>query len=126
MFLGIDLGTSSLKALVLDVDGSIVGTGSASYPLTTPQPGWAESDPEDWWQAAATAGQPACDRDGRPDPAVAARQRTAGLPAGALGAAAKGLVAITHDPRGGNRAERCLRHAALRPDHGLLGQGRHR
>ncbi len=55
MFLGIDLGTSSLKALVLDVDGSIVGTGSASYPLTTPQPGWAESDPEDWWQAAATA-----------------------------------------------------------------------
>ena len=55
MFLGIDLGTSSLKALVLDVDGSIVGTGSASYSLTTPQPGWAESDPEAWWQAAATA-----------------------------------------------------------------------
>src|SRR5258708_14447016 len=55
MFLGIDLGTRSLKALVLDVDGSIVGTGSATYPMTTPQPGWAESDPQDWWQAAATA-----------------------------------------------------------------------
>lgn len=55
MFLGIDLGTSSLKALVLDVDGSIVGTGSASYPLLTPQPGWAEAEPEAWWEAAAIA-----------------------------------------------------------------------
>jgi xylulokinase len=54
VFLGIDLGTSSLKALVLDVDGSIVGTGSAAYPLLTPQPGWAEAEPEDWWAAAAT------------------------------------------------------------------------
>src|SRR5260370_29926851 len=55
MFLGIDLGTSSLKALVLDVDGSIVGTGSATYSMATPQPGWAESDPEDWWRAAGLA-----------------------------------------------------------------------
>ena len=55
MFLGIDLGTSSLKALVLDVDGAIVGTASAAYPITTPQPGWAESDPEDWWAAAGQA-----------------------------------------------------------------------
>ncbi len=55
MFLGIDLGTSSLKALVLDADGSIVGTGSAAYPLLTPQPGWAEADPEAWWQAVAIA-----------------------------------------------------------------------
>jgi xylulokinase len=55
MFLGIDLGTSSLKALVLDVDGAIVGTASAAYPMMTPQPGWAESDPEDWWEAAGRA-----------------------------------------------------------------------
>jgi xylulokinase len=55
MFLGIDLGTSSLKALVLDVDGSILGTGSASYPMSMPQPGWAEADPNAWWQAAASA-----------------------------------------------------------------------
>jgi xylulokinase len=55
MFLGIDLGTSSLKALLLDVDGSILGTGSAAYPLHSPQPGWAESDPQDWWTAAASA-----------------------------------------------------------------------
>ncbi len=55
MFLGIDLGTSSLKALVLDLDGSVVGTGSAPYPLLTPQPGWAEAEPEAWWEAAAIA-----------------------------------------------------------------------
>jgi len=59
MFLGIDLGTSSLKALVLDVDGGIVGRASASYSMATPQPGWSESDPEDWWQAAGTAARQA-------------------------------------------------------------------
>src|SRR3989442_1751800 len=69
MFLGIDLGTSSLKALVLDVDGSIVGTGSASHPLTTPQPGRAESDPQAWWQATRPALRGAT---GGPAPEVAA------------------------------------------------------
>ena len=59
MFLGIDLGTSSLKALVLDVDGGIVGRASASYTMATPQPGWSEADPEDWWQAAGTAARQA-------------------------------------------------------------------
>ncbi|HKV31310.1 MAG TPA: xylulokinase, partial [Candidatus Dormibacteraeota bacterium] len=55
MFLGLDLGTRSLKAVVMDVDGSTVGTGSAEYPMTTPQPGWAESDPQAWWEAAGIA-----------------------------------------------------------------------
>ena len=59
MFLGIDLGTSSLKALVLDVDGAIVGRASAPYSMSTPQPGWSESNPEDWWHAAATAARQA-------------------------------------------------------------------
>jgi xylulokinase len=59
MFLGIDLGTSSLKALLVDVDGSILGTGSAAYRLNSPQPGWAESDPQDWWTAAASAAREA-------------------------------------------------------------------
>ena len=55
MFLGIDVGTSSLKALVLDVDGTIVGSGQSSYPMAQPRPGWAEADPQDWWKAAAPA-----------------------------------------------------------------------
>src|SRR5215218_9393933 len=40
-FLGIDLGTSSVKALVVDPDGTVRGTGSAEYPVLRPQPGWA-------------------------------------------------------------------------------------
>jgi xylulokinase len=59
LFLGIDLGTSSLKALVLDVDGTIVGTGQAAYELSNPAPGWVEADPEDWWIAARQAVQEA-------------------------------------------------------------------
>ncbi|GAC1482434.1 MAG: FGGY family carbohydrate kinase [Candidatus Dormibacteria bacterium] len=59
MFLGIDLGTSSAKALLLDVDGSVVGTGTASYAIHHPHPGWAESNPEDWWDAVTIAVQEA-------------------------------------------------------------------
>ena len=56
LFLGIDVGTSSLKALVLDVDSTIVGSAQAPYPMATPRPGWAEANPEHWWRAAAGMG----------------------------------------------------------------------
>jgi xylulokinase len=59
MFLGLDLGTGSAKALLLDVDGSIVGTGSSPYPVHNPHPGWAESNPQDWWDGATIAVQKA-------------------------------------------------------------------
>lgn len=52
---GIDVGTSGVKALALSPDGEILGRAEHGYPLSTPQPGWAEQDPEDWWRAAATA-----------------------------------------------------------------------
>ncbi|MEO6796361.1 MAG: xylulokinase [Candidatus Dormibacter sp.] len=55
MFLGLDLGTSSVKALLLDVDGSAVGTGASPYRVQHPHPGWAESNPGDWWEAATIA-----------------------------------------------------------------------
>ena len=55
LFLGLDVGTSSLKALVLDRRGAIAGRASQSYPLASPQPDQAEQDPEDWWRAAAAA-----------------------------------------------------------------------
>ena len=58
-FLGIDLGTSSVKALVVDLDGTVPGTGSAEYPVLRPQPGWAEQDPDAWWEATRTAVQKA-------------------------------------------------------------------
>src|SRR5918992_4731644 len=59
VFLGIDLGTSSVKALVVDLDGAVRGTGSAEYQVLRPQPGWAEQDPDAWWEATCTAVQQA-------------------------------------------------------------------
>jgi xylulokinase len=55
MFLGLDLGTGSIKALLLDVDGIVLGEGSVSYPVRVPRPGWAESSPEEWWDATVEA-----------------------------------------------------------------------
>lgn len=55
MWLGIDLGTSSVKALLLDDDGSVGGEASRPYAVRAPKPGWSESAPEDWWQAVCAA-----------------------------------------------------------------------
>jgi xylulokinase len=55
VLLGLDLGTGSAKALLLDGDGAVLGEGSAPYPVRSPRPGWAESGPEDWWSAVAAA-----------------------------------------------------------------------
>ncbi|NKX54401.1 xylulokinase [Arthrobacter mobilis] len=50
--LGIDIGTSSCKAVAVGPDGSVVAAASADYPLYTPGHGRSEQDPEDWWTAA--------------------------------------------------------------------------
>ncbi len=55
MFLGIDLGTSSVKALLVNEAGEVKGEGTADYPLHTPRPGWVEQNPEDWWAATVKA-----------------------------------------------------------------------
>src|SRR5687767_3948036 len=54
-FLGIDLGTSSVKALAVDEHGQILGSGTADYPISRPQPGLAEQSPDDWWRATTIA-----------------------------------------------------------------------
>ena len=50
-YIGIDLGTSSTKMLLLDEQGVIHGAVSHDYPLEFPQPGWSQQDPADWWRA---------------------------------------------------------------------------
>ena len=55
--LGIDLGTSSVKALLLDAQGQVMARGEASYELLTPHPGWVEQEPHTWWQAVCKAVQ---------------------------------------------------------------------
>jgi xylulokinase len=50
--IGLDVGTSSLKGLAIDEHGTLLGEAERGYPLSTPQPGWSEQDPELWWSAA--------------------------------------------------------------------------
>jgi len=51
--LGIDVGTTGTKALLIDERGSILASATEEYPLYSPRPLWSEQDPEDWWQATA-------------------------------------------------------------------------
>jgi xylulokinase len=55
MFLGIDLGTSEVKLLLLDAAGQIVGQAGAPLQVSRPQALWAEQAPQDWWQATEIA-----------------------------------------------------------------------
>jgi xylulokinase len=52
---GIDVGTTGVKALAISADGEVTGRAEVEYPLLTPRPGWAEQQPDDWWQAAQAA-----------------------------------------------------------------------
>ena len=49
-YIGIDLGTSAVKLLLMDSDGKIVNIVSREYPLYFPRPGWSEQKPEDWYE----------------------------------------------------------------------------
>jgi xylulokinase len=50
--IGLDVGTTGVKAIAISHDGRVLASASEEYALSTPQAGWAEQDPEDWWQAA--------------------------------------------------------------------------
>jgi xylulokinase len=52
---GLDIGTTGVKALALSPDGVVTGRAEEEYPLSTPRPGWAEQDPDDWVRAAEAA-----------------------------------------------------------------------
>ena len=55
MFLGIDIGTSSVKAILADQDEKVVAQASAPLQIDRPQPFYSEQDPEAWWQATVNA-----------------------------------------------------------------------
>lgn len=54
-YLGVDLGTSGIKLVLIGVDGNTLAESEASYPVLRPQPGWAEGDAESWWRAFIAA-----------------------------------------------------------------------
>jgi len=53
--LGIDLGTSGVKALVIDEAGAALASATVEYPVYTPKPLWSEQEPSDWWQGTVEA-----------------------------------------------------------------------
>jgi xylulokinase len=55
MFLGIDIGTSGVKAVVAADDGTVMATGTAPLSVARPLPLWSEQDPDDWWRATDAA-----------------------------------------------------------------------
>ena len=57
LYIGIDLGTSAVKLLLMDGEGEIKNIVSRDYPLEFPQPGWSQQNPEDW-KKAVLAGIP--------------------------------------------------------------------
>ena len=54
-FLGLDVGTSGVRAILVRPSGEVVASATSSLMMSTPRPGWAEQDPEDWWAATVAA-----------------------------------------------------------------------
>ncbi|ELY4542830.1 xylulokinase [Cronobacter sakazakii] len=57
MYIGIDLGTSGVKVILLDEQGALVASHSEALQVSRPHPLWSEQDPESWWQATDRAMQ---------------------------------------------------------------------
>ncbi len=55
VLLGLDIGTTGVKALLIDEAGTTLASHTDEYPMSTPRPGWAEQDPDLWWQATIAA-----------------------------------------------------------------------
>ena len=67
-FLGLDVGTSGVKAILVSRNGDVVASATSQLTMSTPRPGWAEQNPEDWWNAVLVAVHGA--RRAHPDVAI--------------------------------------------------------
>ena len=109
MFLGIDLGTSAVKALLVDERGTMIASQSAPLSISRPHLGWSEQDPESWWQAAD----------------LAVRQLGQSQPAGIAAVTAIGLSGQMHGLTALDAAMRPLRPAILWNDTRSSAQAAH-
>ena len=62
--IGVDIGTSGTKTVLFDENGNSVASYLVEYPLYQPKIGWAEQDPEDWWNATHTSIKAVIDKSG--------------------------------------------------------------
>ena len=67
VLVGIDVGTTATKGIAIDPDGTVLARAEAEYALSTPKPGWAEQDPEDWWRATETVLAALKEQTGEPE-----------------------------------------------------------
>jgi xylulokinase len=100
--LGLDLGTSSAKAVVIDTEGNLLAQASAGYAVTSAQAGYAESEPEDWWSAVTACTREAVHASGARPAAIGLSGQMHGL--------------VLTSPDGG-----ALRPALLWPDSRAVG-----
>ncbi|MFZ3482556.1 xylulokinase [Sphingomonas sp. 3-13AW] len=119
MFLGIDIGTSGVKAVVLDDHGAVVGQGTAALSVQRPQPLWSEQDPDAWWHATTAAVQAI-------DPAVRRAVRGIGLAGQMHGATVLGADDVPLRPailwNDGRSFAECAEMEAAVPDlHAIAG-----
>jgi xylulokinase len=70
--LGLDVGTTGAKAVLVDASGAVRATATREYPLLVPRPGWTEQDPDAWWEASAEAIREALARSAGPPAQLAA------------------------------------------------------
>ncbi len=54
-YLGIDIGTSGTKALIMDAKARVLATATSEHGISAPKPGWSEQDPDEWWSATVKA-----------------------------------------------------------------------
>ena len=69
-FLGLDLGTGSLKTVLFDLNGKEVAVSEMEYPLYQPHNGWSEQEPEDWYQASIMTIRKVMEKSGVPAESV--------------------------------------------------------
>ncbi|MBB6729604.1 xylulokinase [Cohnella zeiphila] len=55
LLLGVDIGSTSVKCVAVEPDGTVAAAATGTYPIASPRPGWVEQRPEHWWRAAARA-----------------------------------------------------------------------
>ena len=65
LYLGLDIGTTAVKALACDADGQVLAEAERQYGYSTPQPGWVEQDAEDWWRLSRECVREVVSRVGR-------------------------------------------------------------
>lgn len=79
LFLGIDIGTTGTKCVVIDARGAVLGDATAEHPVSYPKPGWSEQNPEDWWRSTVAAVKQAIAQAAAHAPSAAARVEAIGL-----------------------------------------------